>query len=103
MGGKQLGFGDYEQSTARKRTKREKFLAGMEKVVPWKALIDLIEPSYPKTSSEGGRPASPLAPMLRPHLMQQRYSLSGPAMEALIEVPTMHQFPVIRGLARTQR
>jgi transposase, IS5 family len=35
MGGKQLGFGDYEQSTAKKRTKREKFLAGMEKVVPW--------------------------------------------------------------------
>jgi len=27
MGGKQLGFSDYEQSTAKKRTKREKFLA----------------------------------------------------------------------------
>jgi hypothetical protein len=25
MGGKQLGFGDYEQTTAKKRTKREKF------------------------------------------------------------------------------
>ena len=38
MGGKQLGFGDYEQSTAKKRTKREKCLAGMGKVVmPWKA------------------------------------------------------------------
>jgi IS5 family transposase len=41
MGGKQLGFGDYEQSTARKRTKRERFLAQMEAVVPWKALIDI--------------------------------------------------------------
>jgi IS5 family transposase len=30
MGGKQLGFSDYEQSTAKKRTKREKFLAEME-------------------------------------------------------------------------
>jgi IS5 family transposase len=29
MGGKQLGFGDYEQSTAKKQTKREKFLAEM--------------------------------------------------------------------------
>jgi len=28
----------------------------MEKVVPWKALFDLIEPHYPKTSSKGGRP-----------------------------------------------
>jgi IS5 family transposase len=93
MGGKQLGFGDYEQSTAKKRTKREKFLAEMEHVVPWKVLIDLIEPFYPKTSSKGGRPAYPLATMLRIHLMQQWYSLSDPAMEdALIEVPTMRRF-----------
>lgn len=42
MGGKQLGFGDYEQATAKKRTKRERFLSEMEKVVPWKALLDLI-------------------------------------------------------------
>jgi IS5 family transposase len=42
MGGKQLGFGDYEQSTAKKQTKREKFLAEMEQVVPWQPLIDLI-------------------------------------------------------------
>ena len=93
MGGKQLGFGDYEQTTARKRTKRERFLAQMEAVVPWKALIDLIEPFYPKTSSKGGRPAYPLATMLRIHLMQQWYDLSDPAMEdALIEVPTMRRF-----------
>jgi IS5 family transposase len=93
MGGKQLGFSDYEQTTAKKRTKREKFLAEMEAVVPWKALIDLIEPHYPKSSSKGGRPAYPLATMLRVHLMQQWYSLSDPAMEdALIEVPTMRRF-----------
>jgi IS5 family transposase len=60
MGIKQLGFGDYEQATAKKRTKRERFLSEMEKVVPWKALLDLIEPHYPKTSSKGGRPPYPL-------------------------------------------
>jgi IS5 family transposase len=93
MGGKQLGFGDYEQTTTRKRTKRERFLAQMEAVVPWKALIDLIEPHYPKASSKGGRPAYPLETMLRIHLMQQWYDLSDPAMEdALIEVPTMRRF-----------
>ena len=93
MGGKQLGFGDYEQTTARKRTKRERFLAQMEAVVPWKALIDLIEPHYPKAGSKGGRPAYPLETMLRIHLMQQWYDLSDPAMEdALIEVPTMRRF-----------
>jgi IS5 family transposase len=101
MGGKQLGhrfaegfaYGDYEQTTAKKRTKREKFLSEMDAVVPWQALIDLIEPHYPKTGSKGGRPPYPLATMLRIHLMQQWYSLSDPAMEdALIEVPTMRRF-----------
>ena len=93
MGGKQLGFTDYEQSTAKKRTKREKFLAEMEIVVPWQALVELIEPHYPKTGSKGGRPPYPLATMLRIHLLQQWYSLSDPAMEeALIEVPTMRRF-----------
>jgi len=93
MGGKQLGFSDYEQCTAKKQTKREKFLAEMEVVVPWDALIDLIEPHYPRTSKKGGRPPCPLATMLRIHLLQQWYSLSDPAMEdALIEVPIMRRF-----------
>ncbi len=61
IGGKQLGIGDYEQTTAKKRTKREKFLAEMDAVVPWQALIALIAPSYPKTGSKGGRPPYPLA------------------------------------------
>ena len=93
MGWKQLGFSDYEQSTAKKRTKREKFLAEMEQVVPWQDLFDLVEPCYPNTSKKGGRPPYPLAMLLRIHLMQQWYILSDPGMEeALIEVPTMHRF-----------
>jgi len=93
MGGKQLGFSDYEQTTAKKRTKKEKFLAEMEKVVPWQALVDLIDPHYPKTSSKGGRPPYPMESMLRIHLMQQWYSLSDPAMEdALTEVSIMRPF-----------
>jgi IS5 family transposase len=93
MGGKRLGFSDYELTTAKKQTKREKFLSEMEVVVPWQALIDLIEPHYPKASKKGGRPPYPLATMLRIHLLQQWYSLSDPAMEeALIEVPTMRRF-----------
>jgi IS5 family transposase len=35
MRGKQLGFSDYVLTTAKKQTKREKFLAEMEVVVPW--------------------------------------------------------------------
>ncbi len=35
MGGKQLGFSDYEQTTAKKQTDGKKFLAKMEAGVPW--------------------------------------------------------------------
>jgi IS5 family transposase len=53
----------------------------MELVVPWKALIELIEPHYP------------LETMQRIHPLQQWYDLTDPAMEdALIEVPTMRRF-----------
>jgi len=93
MGGKLLGLSDYELTTAKKQTIREKFLAEMEVVVPWQALIALIEPHYPKASKKGGRPPYQLATMLQIHLLQQWYSLSDPAMkEALIEVPTMRRF-----------
>jgi IS5 family transposase len=78
------------------RTRRERFLAEMEAVVPWSALIDLIEPQYPKTSSKGGRPPYPRETMLRIHLLQQWYDLSDPAMEdARIEVATMRRFAAI--------
>jgi transposase, IS5 family len=93
MGGKQLGFSDYEITTAKKQTKREKFLSETEAVVPWQALIALFEPHYPKASKKRGRPPYPLATMLRIQLLQQWYSLSDPAMEkALIEVPTTCRF-----------
>ena len=49
--------------------------------MPWQALIDLIEPHYPKASKKGGRPPYQLATLLRVHLLEQRYSLSDPAME----------------------
>jgi IS5 family transposase len=65
----------------------------MEAVVPWRALIELIEPYYPKTGSKGDRPPYPLETMLRIHLMQQWYDLSNPAIgDALIEMPTMRRF-----------
>lgn len=44
----QLTFDDAEGLGQRKRTRREIFLAEMEQVVPWKALLALIEPHYPK-------------------------------------------------------
>jgi IS5 family transposase len=79
---------------------REKFMAELDQVMPWQALIALIDPHYPKAGSYGGRPPYPLATMLRFNLMQQWYSHSKPAMEdALIEVPTIHRFAGINILS----
>ena len=88
---KQLSFADAEYAGKRKQTRRERFLLEMDQVVPWQGLIALIEPHYPK--GEGGRPAYPLAAMLRVHLMQNWFGYSDPAMEeALYETTLLRQF-----------
>jgi IS5 family transposase len=95
----QLTFGDAEDLGQRKRTRRERFLAEMDQVVPWKALLGLIEPRYPKLGRPGRQPY-PLATMLRIHFLQQWYALSDPAMEeALYDTPVMRRFAQLGGLA----
>lgn len=44
-----LANSDFERF--RKPTRRERFLAEMDDVVPWMELAALIEPHYPKVSS----------------------------------------------------
>jgi transposase, IS5 family len=53
---KQLTLASNEFERFRKPTRREKFLAEMNTVVPWAELAALIEPYYPKVTSVGGRP-----------------------------------------------
>ncbi|OOW81516.1 transposase [Xanthomonas campestris pv. vitiswoodrowii] len=94
----QLTFGDAEDLDQRKRTRRELFLEEMEQVVPWKALLPLIEQHYPKLGRPGRQPY-PLATMLRIHFLQQWYALSDPAMEeALYDTPVMRRFAQLGGL-----
>ena len=94
----QLTFGDAEGLGKRKRTRREMFLAEMEQVVPWTALLALIEPHYPTTGRPGRQPYA-LATMLRIHFLQQWYALSDPAMEeALFDTPVMRRFARLSGL-----
>ncbi|GAC1436195.1 MAG: hypothetical protein NVSMB6_32520 [Burkholderiaceae bacterium] len=90
----QLTFGDLDYGFKRKQTRREVFLGEMEQVVPWQSLLALIVPVYPKGSKDGaGRPAYPIAPMLRIHLMQNWFGLSDPAMEeALYENMAIRRF-----------
>ena len=87
----QMSFGDAEYASKRKKTRREVFLEEMEQVVPWKALLNLIEPVYPVAGN--GRQPYPLDKMLRVHLMQNWFGLSDPAMEeALYEITPMRAF-----------
>ena len=94
-----LTFGDAEDLGQRKQTRREVFLAEMDQVVPWRALLGLIEPHYPKQGRPGRQPY-PLTTMLRIHFLQQWYALSDPAMEeALYDTPVMRRFAQLGGLA----
>ena len=87
----QISFADAEYAGKRKKTRREVFLEEMELVVPWKALLKVIEPFYP-TAGRGRRPYS-LESMLRVHLMQNWFALSDPAMEeALYEIASLRTF-----------
>jgi IS5 family transposase len=87
----QISFADAEYAGKRKKTRREIFLEDMEQVVPWKALLKLIEPHYP-VAGRGRRPY-PMEAILRVHLMQNWFALSDPAMEeALYEIASLRAF-----------
>lgn len=78
--------------TKKKPTRRETFLGEMDKVVPWDALLALVQVNYP-TAGRRGRPPMPASTMLRIHFMQQWYALGDPAMEdALYEIESMRRF-----------
>lgn len=89
----QLGFTDYEQTYAKKKTRRQRFLDEMEATVPWDPFLALISPVYHRPSAKGGRPPFPLEVMLRIHLLQQWFTLSDPLMEEmLIDTPCFRRF-----------
>ncbi|MEA3210532.1 MAG: transposase, family, partial [Chthoniobacter sp.] len=50
----QMSFAQSEYSGKKKVTRRERFLAEMENLVPWARLVAVIQPHYPK--GERGRP-----------------------------------------------
>ncbi|MBU2762881.1 IS5 family transposase [Acidithiobacillus caldus] len=88
----QMTFAEHQKLSRRqKQTKRERFLAEMDVVVPWERLVALIEPHYPRGGR--GRQPMPLERMLRIHFLQQWYAYSDPSMEeALYEIPLLRQF-----------
>jgi IS5 family transposase len=90
---KQLTLASNDFDRFRKPTRRERFLAEMNTVVPWAELTALLEPYYPKASSAGGRPAFGVERMLRIHCQQLWFNLSDPAVEeALYDSLAMRSF-----------
>jgi IS5 family transposase len=92
-GSLQLGFSDYEQVYAKKKTRRQIFLDEMEDTIHWEDFHALIHPVYHQPSAKGGRPPFPLEVKLRIHLLQQWFTLSDPLMEEmLIDTPCFRRF-----------
>jgi IS5 family transposase len=79
----QVSFAQAEYGVKKKQTRRDRFLAQMEAVVPWKRLAEVVEPYYPK-SGRRGRPPTGLERMLRMYFVQQWYNLADEAVEDAI-------------------
>jgi IS5 family transposase len=87
----QLTFAAMAWQSKGKTTKRERFLAEMNVVVPWASLVAIIEPYYPKAGN--GTQPYPLELMLRIHCLQHWFNLSDPAAEeALYDSEAMRRF-----------
>ena len=72
-------------------TRRERFLAEADRVVPWARLGGLIAPHYPKPG-RGRRPLG-VETMLRIYFLQQWFNLSDPqAEDALYDIESMRRF-----------
>jgi transposase, IS5 family len=87
----QTTFAHAEFAAKKKTTRREKFLARMEEVIPWAKLLAVLEPHYPK--GQRGRPPIGLERMLRVYFLQQWYALADEALEdALYDSQALQRF-----------
>lgn len=91
---KQISFAQAEHQNKKKVTRRERFLAQMEALVPWQRLIDALSPSYfPNAAGRRGRPPIGLERMLRIYFLQQWYALADEALEdAIYDSQAMRDF-----------
>jgi transposase, IS5 family len=92
----QLSFADAEYANKGKITRREKFLDQLNVLLPWAAMMAMIEPHYSSGQGRGRKPF-PLSAMLHVHVAQIVYNYSDPGMEdALYEIESLRRFCGIR-------
>jgi len=88
----QTSFSDGEYAAKKKQTRRDRFLAQLDAVTPWAALVAAIEPFYP-TQGRRGRPPLGLTRMLRMYVAQQCFGLSDEGIEdALYDSQAIRRF-----------
>ena len=88
---KQTTFASVAWEKKGKITRRERFLAEMDPVIPWSRLLGLIEPHYPKAGN--GTQPKPMEQMLRIYFMQNWFNLSDPqAEDSLYDIESMRRF-----------
>jgi len=89
--GQQTTFASTAWSQKGKVTRRERFLAEMDAVIPWGRLLARITPHYPKAGN--GRQPIGCERMLRIYFLQQWFNLSDPqAEDALYDSESMRRF-----------
>jgi transposase, IS5 family len=89
--GAQRTFASLAWHAKGKVTRRERFLAEMDAVIPWAQLLRLIEPHYPKAGK--GRQPLGLEKLLRIYFLQQWFNLSDPqAEDAIYDSESMRRF-----------
>ena len=89
---RQGSFSQAEYAGKKKQTRRDKFLAEMEQVVPWSRLVARLQPLYPK--GERGRPPIGVERMLWIYFLQQWYGLADEALE-----DALYDSQALRGFA----
>ena len=89
---RQGSFAEAEYGAKKKQTRRDKFLAEMDVVVPWARLVERLRPLYPK--GERGRPPIGLERMLPIYFLQQWYGLADEALE-----DALYDSQALRGFA----
>ena len=88
---KQSSFSDLAYEHKKKTTRKERFLAEMDAILPWNKLLKPILRKYPKPGQ--GQHPIPAEVMLRIYFLQQWYGLSDPGMEdSLYDVESMRRF-----------
>jgi transposase, IS5 family len=96
---KQTTFASVAWEKKGKVTRRERFLAEMDAVIPWSRLLWLIEPHYPKAGN--GTQPKPMEQMLRIYFMQNWFNLSDPqAEDSLYDIESMRRFAGIELLGQ---